>query len=355
MVFITGGACGSSSRSNLVGGGSGNGGIKQWLEAAMVVAPTFSREVLYIKLHLFCTLKPLTLPPTTILGKKNLSTVNLKMPQVDLETLAMVCGVGGSDRKIACDTLADEPPDPDIPESALVDCPPESFWLSKDAEFDWFDRNAFLDRNESIKGNSNSMNLNLNVNQNHSNANSSSVQFSTFLKSKAAIISLPKAQKTIYVDSKRRNCKLANLWLFPKRSDSLGKEPTVAPMAEPSSPKVSCLGRVRSKRCRSRRKSDAPPEKPAIQHRRIGQVQRSGFISRVKSLFRSGYNGGKTTNQPSLKINQSSECSVPRINVTRNRLNDEQGTPVDPPVLGGVTRFSSGRRSEAWGVTEMLT
>lgn len=284
------------------------------------------------------------------------------MPQVDLETLALVCGVGGSDRKIACETLAEEPGDPDIPESALVDCPPdcppESFWLSKDAEFDWFDRNAFLDRKESIKGNSNSMNLNLNINQGHSNANSSSVQFSTFLKSKATIISLPKTQKTIYVDSKRRNCKLANLWLFPKRSDSLGKEPTVAPMAEPSSPKVSCLGRVRSKRCRSRRKSNGPAselEKPVIQHQGIGQVQRSGFISRVKSLFRSGCNGRKTTNQPSLKINQSSECSAPRINVTCHPLNDEQGTPADPPALGGVARFSSGRRSETWGATEMLT
>ncbi|KAI3801419.1 hypothetical protein L1987_29524 [Smallanthus sonchifolius] len=80
------------------------------------------------------------------------------MTQVDLEALASVCGVG--DRKITCETLADESQAQAIPESTVLDYAPESFWLSKDAEFDWFDRNAFLERKESIKGNSNSLNLN---------------------------------------------------------------------------------------------------------------------------------------------------------------------------------------------------
>ncbi|CAI9297854.1 unnamed protein product [Lactuca saligna] len=276
------------------------------------------------------------------------------MPQIDLETLASVRGVGGGDRKIACVTLAEEPGDPDIPGSHIVDyppdCPPESFWLSKDAEYDWFDRNAFLDRKESIKGNSNSMNLNPNVNPSQSNANSNSLQFSSFLKSKAAIISLPKGQKTSYVDTKRRNCKLSSIWLFPKRSDSIEKEPAAVSMAEPSSPKVSCLGRVRSKRCRSRRKS-IEPEKPITQDQKTIRVHKSGFISHINSLFRSDCCSCTKTNKPPLKIKVASESSVAR----RNNLTCKQETPADPPSLGAVLRFSSGRRSDSWGETEMLT
>ncbi|KAI3782418.1 hypothetical protein L2E82_12463 [Cichorium intybus] len=282
------------------------------------------------------------------------------MTQVDLETLASVCG---GDRKISCVTLAEEPGDPDIPGSHVMDyppdCPPESFWLSKDAEFDWFDRNAFLDRKESIKGNSNSMNLNPNLNPGQSNANSSSLQFSSFLKSKPAIISLPKAQKTTYVDTKRRNCKLPSIWLFPKRSDSIGKEPAVVSMAEPSSPKVSCLGRVRSKRCRSRRRSIEPtgePETPVTQDQKTVQVHKVGFISRMKSLFRSDCLSPRKTNNSPLKINEPSVSSAPkRNNLTCNQVNHERETPADPPSLGRVLQFSSGRRSETWGATEMLT
>ncbi|KAL4571595.1 hypothetical protein LXL04_018358 [Taraxacum kok-saghyz] len=288
------------------------------------------------------------------------------MPQVDLETLASVCGVGGGDRKISCITLAEEQGDPDIAESHVIDyppdCPPESFWLSKDAEYDWFDRNAFLDRKESIKGNSNSMNLNPNVNPGLSNANSSSLQISSFLKSKAAIISLPKAQKTAYVDTKRRNCKLPSIWLFPKRSDSIGKEPAVVSMAEPSSPKVSCLGRVRSKRCRSRRKSIEPtsePETPFTQDQTTIRVHKSGFISGINSLFRSDCCSSTKTNKSNLKLKEPSDISISasrRNNLTCKQFK-EQETPADPPSVGGVTRFPSSRRSESWGTstTEMLT
>ena len=43
----------------------------------------------------------------------------------------------------------------------------------------------------------------------------------------------------------------SNTRLFIKRIEPTGK--SVVPMAEPSSPKVSCIGRVRSKKDRSRR------------------------------------------------------------------------------------------------------
>ncbi|KAI3742371.1 hypothetical protein L1987_60051 [Smallanthus sonchifolius] len=252
------------------------------------------------------------------------------MTQVDLEALASVCGVG--DRKIVCEPLADEPQAQAIPESTVLDYAPESFWLSKDAEFDWFDRNAFLERKESIKGNSNSMNLNLNPS--HSNANASSLQISAFLKSKAA-------QKTNYVDSKRRNCKLTNILLFPKRSDSIGKEPAVLSMTEPSSPKVSCLGRVRSKSCPRRRKANRPvsePEKPVTRREKTGKVQKLGFISCIQSLFRFDCHGGRKSNKSVPEFNDRSEYSAPRkINVTRNQFNEEQEATADLAALGGVT------------------
>ncbi|KAG7998165.1 hypothetical protein I3843_01G244700 [Carya illinoinensis] len=151
------------------------------------------------------------------------------MPQVDLDTLVSAC-TGGSDRKIACETLADGDHHPDQPK-VTPDLPLNSFLLSKDVEFDWFDQHAFNERKDSTKGNSNSTNLNPNLN---SGSNSSSQRFSKKLKSKASIIGLPKPQKSCYVDAKnRRCCKLRNTRLFPKRSGSVGK--SEAQLVEPES------------------------------------------------------------------------------------------------------------------------
>ncbi|XP_024981879.1 uncharacterized protein LOC112518427 [Cynara cardunculus var. scolymus] len=278
------------------------------------------------------------------------------MQQLDLESL-----VAGGHGKDACETLVvehgDAPEDPEIPDSTLVevpaDFPPESFWLSKDAEFDWFDRNAFLERKESTRGNSNSMNLNPNVNPGHSNPNSQ--RYSVSLKSKAAIIGLPKTQKTTYVDSKRRQCKPVNVRLFPKRSDSLGKAPTTVPVTEPTSPKVTCIGRVRSKRCRSRRRSSAQasqPEKSASQRSGTSRGHKTGFMSRITSLFRSEGSRRRKNCKSSEKVKEPAENPAPRrICVTVKPVNSEPGTPSEPPALGGMMRFASGRRPEpeSWG------
>ncbi|KAL7585506.1 uncharacterized protein LOC111882598 [Lactuca sativa] len=283
------------------------------------------------------------------------------MQQADSESLVLVCGGGdgGGDRKIACETLADgrgyAPEDLDIPHSTVVevtpDFPPESFWLSKDAEFDWFDRNAFLERKESTKGNSNSMNLNPNVNPSHSNSNSQ--RYSMTLKSKPAIIGLPKTQKMTYVESKRRQCKPANIRLFPKRSNSVGKALTTVLVTEPSSPKVSCIGRVRSRRCRSRRKSSAQanqPEKSASQRSGTSRSHKAGFMSRITSLFRSEGHRRKKNGKSSEKVIEPAENSVSRkIYVTVKPVNSEPETPSAPPALGGMMRFASGRRSASWG------
>ncbi|XP_031127442.1 uncharacterized protein LOC116029532 [Ipomoea triloba] len=265
------------------------------------------------------------------------------MPQVDLEALVSACAGGGTDRKIACETLADgrvesdekrdnDDSADDYEKRTAPDLLPESFLISKDAEFDWFDRNAFLERKESGKG----FNPNLN-----SNSNSSSQRF---VKSKASIIGLPRTQKNNYVDSMRRSCsKPANIRLFPpRRAESMGK-----PVGEPSSPKVSCIGRVRSKR--GRRKSS--PQK-LEKSRSVGGREKSktGFYSRLVSVFLS--NRGK---KPAEKIEKETPSRKKSVKETKSRQ-----VPVvsieplaEPPGLGGMKRFASGRKSESWGANDI--
>ena len=276
-----------------------------------------------------------------------------RMPQVDLETLVSVCGGGGCDRKIACETLADgdvAPEGTDLPEVA-PDFPPESFWLSKDAELDWFDRNAFYERKESTKGNSTSTNLNPNHN---SHSNSSSQRFSLNLKSKASIIGLPKPQKPCYTDAKtRRNCRASNTRLFLKRTEPTGK--SAVPMAEPSSPKVSCMGRVRSKKDRSRRlrnrqrsiKSPAEMATVAAEAKMIrsksGKHKKGGFWKNLKSIFRTG------RAKPIKGVPEPPKQSSPRNSFTARAREMHTSEPEsEPPTLGGVQRFASGRRSDSW-------
>ncbi|XP_065856584.1 uncharacterized protein [Euphorbia lathyris] len=306
------------------------------------------------------------------------------MPQVDLETLVSACAGVSCDRKIACETLAtttdkqqpqqtqqpqhqgEESEESEIP----ADFPPESFWLSKDAEFDWFDRNAFIERKDSTKGNSHSTNLNPNINN-----QSSSQRFSN-LKSKASILGLPKPQKTCFVEA-RRHCKPGkNTQLFPKRSGSNSKSD--GSMVEPSSPKVSCMGRVRSKKDRNRRlqnrmqkqkqsgrstiENESKTEKPE-------RKQRGGFLASFRAIFRATSKHAppsKSGKDASSQRGSSSKRSTATVTTTdfRDRLPvSERDAPprksvesdgFEPAVgampigLGGMNKFASGRKSESW-------
>ncbi|KAL0338642.1 UNVERIFIED_CONTAM: hypothetical protein Sangu_1386300 [Sesamum angustifolium] len=278
------------------------------------------------------------------------------MPQVDLETLVTACAGGGNDRKIACETLADDDPReiPDEGEAPEVppDFPPESFWLSKDAEYDWFDRNAFYERKESTKGNSNSTNLNPHVNP---TSNSNSQRLAVNLKSKASIIGLPKTQKTTFVDTKRRTCKPPNIRLFPKRPETVGK--STVPVAEPGSPKVSCMGRVRSKRGRRRSNSVKRREKPALEKSSSRSAkQKTGFCAKVMSMFRSKKGQKKPSRSGSRKVAEDQIMEEPVVVEPQRKSVSmrPRGIPVsaepgaEPPGLGGMKRFASGRRSGSW-------
>lgn len=236
------------------------------------------------------------------------------MPQVDIEAPVSVCA---GDSKIGEEDQSDLPPD----------FPPESFWLSKDAEFDWFDRNAFLERRDSTKGNSNS-NSSKNLNPTAVSISSASQRYT---KSKPSIIGLPKTHKTNF--NNQRKCKTPSIQLFPKRTGSMGKSG-----AEPTSPKVSCMGRVRSKR--GRRRSSEPAPK-SVEKRKSGGRRSTGIYGRFIAIFQSGT---KSKSARGNKDPPPSE-SPPRRSVSVKPR--KSASFPEPPALGGMTRFASGRRSAA--------
>lgn len=281
------------------------------------------------------------------------------MKQGNLETLVSACAGGSCDRKIACETLAEDldmdEADPIQPvkteeDEIPPDFPPESFWLSKDAEIDWFDRNAFYERKDSQKGNSVSNSTNLNPNL-HRNGNSSSQRFAK--KSKPIFFGLlKKPQNSCYVDTKnRRNGKPAgNIRLFPKRSGSTNKSDA----AEPSSPKVSCMGRVRSKRDRNRRlkSRQVSAESERAKNEKSAERRKTSFFSTFRAIFGSP---GKPRDAHATPARSPPRNSVSDI---RTRLppgdSDAVSESTSPPRmsidaaggLGGMKRFASGRRSE---------
>lgn len=285
--------------------------------------------------------------------------LSTRMPQV--ETLVSARAGGSSDSKIVCETLADDDNNRSTEETdqpqGNPDSPPESFWLSREEEFDWWDRNAVYERKESTKGNnSNSTNLNPSLKSN-------SQRISLNLKSKAAIIGLPKPQKPSFVDAKnRRNHKPGNTRLFPKRSVSVGK--SESSVNEPSSPKVSCMGRVRSRRDRNRRlrsrqrSSDSAAAKEKLVRSRS---RKPGFFESFRAIFRS-----RRRENQAQKADLPPEDSPPRRGQTTKARNSTASgfddasfaesiprnsvSDSEPPGLGGMKRFASGRRSDAWGV-----
>ncbi|KAJ7971563.1 Calcium/calmodulin-dependent protein kinase [Quillaja saponaria] len=289
------------------------------------------------------------------------------MPQVDLETLVSACAGGSTDRKIACETLAhnDNSTHLTVRPIECPDSPPESFWLSKDAELDWFDRNAFYERKDSTKGSSNSTNLNPNL-----NTNSNSQRFSLNLKSKAAILGLPKPQNSCLIDPKnRRTCKQGNLRLFPKRTGSVGNSET--PLNEPSSPKVSCIGRVRSKKERKRRSRARQNSSESIVAVEViserSERRKSGFFESFRAIFRSRNRQKKPELKSELQPKDSPQtktetntikprcCTAHEIdNSLTESVPRKSISESEPFGLGSMIRFASGRRSESWGVGDTV-
>ncbi|KAL1219031.1 hypothetical protein V5N11_028487 [Cardamine amara subsp. amara] len=265
------------------------------------------------------------------------------MPQVDLEAfVSSLCAGGGSDhRKIACETLADDPTTRPYNNSTASpsDFPPESYFLSKDAQVEWLSDNAFFDRKDSQRGNSGNLNSN-------PNSNPSSQRF--LLKSKASIIGLPKPQNRCFNEAKqRRHCGKNRVIL--RRVGSRIK--TDISLLEPSSPKVSCIGRVKSRRERSRRMNRQKSSRVDPFKEKTNRVKKPGFLASFRAIFRIG--GGcknesaRGTQTPPIRTHDI-RSRLPSGDVEKSSFYG--GEPV-VPGLGGMTRFDSVRKADLlWDV-----
>ncbi|XP_047965271.1 uncharacterized protein LOC125209729 [Salvia hispanica] len=271
------------------------------------------------------------------------------MPPVDLENLVSACAGGiCSDSKVTCETLAGD--SAAVAAVADPDLPPESFWLSKDAEYDWFEHHTFFERKDSGgRGGGSSLTAD-------AQSNSSSQRFSFSRKSKAAILGLPKTQKATFVDPKRRPCnKPVTVRLFPKRPEPAGKS---AVPVEPGSPKVSCIGRVRSKRGRRRSGSLRRREKAAEKSSRGGgeeeeKKQKAGFYTKMMGMFRSKRSRSKKG--PRSGSRRAGDEAKAGAELQRWSASSRvRELPGEAPGLGGLNRFASGRRSaSSWAAEDL--
>ncbi|KAI4378546.1 hypothetical protein MLD38_016010 [Melastoma candidum] len=277
------------------------------------------------------------------------------MPKVDLVVTACAGGLSSCDAKVACETR-DKDPDSasagDGSETPLPDYAPESFWLSKDAEYDWYDRNAFFERNESI--NSHSANLNPSVYPPLPPLHqaSSSQRFLVNRKSRASLIRLPKTQKTAFAEAKnRKKGKLpGNSQKFTDRRGSTASKPDPAVTIEPGSPKVSCMGRVRSKRERNRRRRIRNKQAEPIRQSKDGE----GLLGSFRAMFRERRRRRSGRKGDGALAAQSEEDSEKIVRDIRERLPaSEAETPRsvvggEAPSLGGMKWLASGRKPDTW-------
>jgi hypothetical protein len=210
----------------------------------------------------------------------------------------------------------------------LSNDPPESTQLRVGDDVAWSDINGVYDRDDSLKGNTNPKCL---LTRAHHAASSSSQRFSGNLKSTAApIIGLPGGKLGQGGGARRGGHPPA---IFPKKARTGGGGRQAKPaVPEPGSPKVSCFGKVRSVRERSFRRRPSPPPRPAA-----GCCAGLGGFLMRRSRSR----------------NSAVECvdhspPPPLAAARRRELKEAEEEEAPAPGLGGLRRFSSGRRAADW-------
>ncbi|KAK4353404.1 hypothetical protein RND71_028922 [Anisodus tanguticus] len=143
--------------------------------------------------------------------------------------------------------------------------PPESFWLSKDSERDWFDQNAAMQRKTSMK-----FAFSGKANNKNSKILSNSLSSLNQQNQNTSLFSIPKTRKSFSGDGNPRvNNKAAKPKSRFTRSRSEPGKKILRQVSEPGSPKVSCTGRVR----RSKSKKDS-------------RTIRTGFWKKVRAVLK---------------------------------------------------------------------
>lgn len=139
--------------------------------------------------------------------------------------------------------------------------PPDSFWVAEDEEVDWFNHNAFMQRKGSLK-----------VILSRKLDPSSQRPVSVNQKPKTSIIGLPNHAMT--GGDGRRNQRLGNNGKLMFRSRSVPGENRVGHGSEPGSPRVSCMGKVGSRRNKNGKSRFWAVLKSAFVNRKEGEPVR---------------------------------------------------------------------------------
>ncbi|KAK3139350.1 hypothetical protein QOZ80_5AG0381920 [Eleusine coracana subsp. coracana] len=213
----------------------------------------------------------------------------------------------------------------------LAGDPPESTQLRIGDEVAWSDINGVYDRDDSLKENTNPKSITKTTQHGPHHA-SSSQRFSGNLKPTAAPIIGLSGKLGQGGGGARRNHPPA---IFPKKAKTGGGgRQAKAAVPEPGSPKVSCFGKVRSDHERSFRRRPAAPAPP----RPAGCCGGFGLLMRRS----------RSRNSAVECVDQSPPPLPPAASVRRWELKEMEATAPPAPVLGGMRRFSSGRRAEDW-------
>jgi|UniRef100_A0ACD5W7F0 hypothetical protein len=230
--------------------------------------------------------------------------------------------------------------------------PPDSTRMRIGDDIAWVDVGGVYDRDDSLKENTNPKCLLKNHNpaapgQHHHHhggggGGGSSQRFSGNLKPTAApIIGL--SGKLGQGGGGRRTHQHPPA-MFPKeaKTGGGGRNPRPAvPEDEPSSPKVSCIGKVLSERERARRRPRPPPsEKTPRRPPGGGCCPGFGFLMRRSRSRKSAVESVDWSPPPQPPASRRREAKA--FETT------EEAAPAPAPGLAGVMRFASGRRPADW-------
>lgn len=153
------------------------------------------------------------------------------MPQLDLDSLLCGGGVGRDEYKVTFETALSDSDGADADDDPYA--PAESLRLRIGEDIDWSDVGAVLERDDSTKGATNPKS----AARKSAAAARSSCAAACAPKAVVVVIGgLPAAGKVAREHGRRRSCRLGRARVFAGE----------AVEAEPASPKVSCLGGVRS-------------------------------------------------------------------------------------------------------------
>lgn len=270
------------------------------------------------------------------------------MPQVYLETDGgggLVDGGGGligGEGNVSCETLTQTDPDPNLPPECIsISIQNYLADVSAALTYDSYDSTR-----ESTNPKSQSHNPKPAAAPNL--VRSSSQRYaSTNIMANGPIIGLPNKIKHVTFITSRQRPPQTSSRIFPKKKPpkAAAGGKSAVPEHEPSSPKVSCIGKI----------SDREREKCRLAHR-----QQSARFPRcwfgLQGLFSCGGGGGKGRGIEAIAKKDGVGARGNILEMERNIPSDEEEDDVEVESngavlagLGGMRRFASARRAASWG------